>query len=107
MVSTVATSIQLRTKTAPRQVADASGHRRITFDGLDSPRRRGTVAIGLTVVFYAGYSSAALLMLRFLVDDPTPGQQTATIVVAGVLGGLARFTLLRAWVFNRRRPATA
>lgn len=58
-------------------------------------------------MFYAGYSSAALLMLQLLVNDPTPGQQTATIVAAAALGGLARFTLLRVWVFNREQHATA
>lgn len=88
-------------------VANTEFHRRITFNSLDSPRRRSTAAIGLTVVFYAGYSSAALLLLRLLVDDPTPGQQTATIVAAAAAGGMARFALLRAWVFNRRGPATA
>lgn len=81
-------------------VANTEFHRRVTFDGQNSRRGRRVTAISLTVVFYAGYSSAALLILYALVANPTAVQQALSIVSATVLGGIARFTLLRAWVFS-------
>jgi putative flippase GtrA len=83
-------------------VANTEFHRKVTFEAADSPKRRRAVAIALTVAFYASYSSMALLLLHMAVPSPTAVQQTATIIIAATLGGLARFALLRTWVFSAR-----
>lgn len=82
-------------------VANTEFHRTVTFRASPGSLSRRVVAVGLTVVFYASYSSAALLALQLVVDDPTAFQQTAAIIGAASLGGIARFTMLRTWVFHR------
>jgi putative flippase GtrA len=81
-------------------VANTEFHRRVTFHAPHSPRRRQAAAVGVTVMFYASYSSTALFLLHLLVDSPTAAQQTTAIVSATLLGGIARFALLRVWVFS-------
>lgn len=82
-------------------VANTEFHRKVTFGAFGGPLARRVVAVGLTVAFYATYSSAALVALQMVVDHPTAIEQTATIVGAACLGGIARFTMLRTWVFHR------
>lgn len=77
-------------------------NRRFTFGGSMVHRWRVRVQIGGTVLFYAFYSSAVLLLLGLLVEAPTPVEETAALAGASVLGGVARFLLLRYWVFGRR-----
>lgn len=75
-------------------------NRRFTFgDAPTSPWRSGVQNVG-TFVFYAGYSSAVLFLLTALVDDPTPMMEAVAVAAASVLGGTARFLLLRHWVFR-------
>lgn len=81
--------------------ANVEFHRHVTFRGKGSSPFRRVVAIAMTVVYDATYSTAGLLLLQVFVPDPTATQQTATIVVAAALGGLVRFMLLRSWVFTR------
>ncbi len=57
-------------------------NRRFTFGGAVAHRWRTNVQIGGTVLFYAVYSSAVLMLLGVLVDDPSPWLQS--------LGGGAR-----------------
>ena len=52
------------------------------------------------MVFYAVYSSAVLVLLGQIVDDPTALQESVAVGVASVLGGAARFVVLRNWVFD-------
>lgn len=75
-------------------------NRRFTFGGGAAHRWRANVQIGGTVLFYALYSSAVLLLLGAVVDAPTPLEETLAVVVASTLGGLGRFLLLRYWVFG-------
>jgi putative flippase GtrA len=75
-------------------------NRRFTFGGAAVHRWRARVQIGGTVLFYALYSSAVLLLLGLLVDAPTPVEETVALAAASVLGGLGRFLLLRYWVFG-------
>jgi putative flippase GtrA len=77
-------------------------NRRFTFGGGGVHRWRVRVQVGGTVLFYAFYSSAVLLLLALVVESPTVVQQTAAIAGASVLGGLGRFLLLRYWVFDDR-----
>ncbi|MFC5234742.1 GtrA family protein [Pseudonocardia zijingensis] len=75
-------------------------NRRFTFGASGAHRWRSRVQVGGTVLFYAFYSSAVLLLLGLVVDAPTPLEQTAVLVAASVLGGAARFLVMRYWVFG-------
>lgn len=76
-------------------------NRRFTFQGAASAHRwRTSVQNGGTVVFYAFYSSAVLISLALVVDDPSPWLQSVAVAAASVIGGAARFLLLRYWVFD-------
>lgn len=75
-------------------------NRRFTFSGAQGhPWRVHVQTVGM-VAFYAVYSSAVLLALHMAVDSPTPLLESATVAAASVLGGAARFLLLRFWVFD-------
>jgi len=80
--------------------ANVEFHHRVTFRSRRSERGRRLVAVVATVFYDATYSSSALLLLAAFVVDPTATQQTAVIVLAAVAGGIARFLLLRGWVFR-------
>lgn len=81
-------------------VANTEFHRLITFDNPQAPMAKRAVAIVLTVLFYASYTSSALFILHRLVADPTAAQQVAAIVMAAFIGGIARFVMLRSWAFR-------
>jgi putative flippase GtrA len=81
-------------------VASTEANRRFTFGGRAVARSRVYLQNAGTVVFYAFYSSAVLLVLGDLVDDPTALQETAAVAAASVVGGLVRFLVLRNWVFS-------
>ena len=59
-----------------------------------------------TVAFYAVYGSLVLLLLEQVVTDPTTLQESLA-VGASVVGELARFVLLRNWVFGGRDEGAA
>lgn len=86
-------------------IANTEFHRRITFGTDTRSVSRWIISIGLTVTYYATYSTGALFVLHMFVDHPTAAQQTATIVAAAIIGGIARFVLLRGWVFTRTPAA--
>ena len=75
-------------------------NRRFTFGGAAVRRFREGVQNTGTVLFYAFYSSAVLLLLGLVVDSPSPVQETLAVAAASVLGGLGRFLVLRYWVFG-------
>jgi putative flippase GtrA len=75
-------------------------NRRFTFGGTAVHPWRARVQVGGTVVFYAFYSSAVLLLLGLVVDAPTPAVETVVLAAASVLGGAVRFLVLRYWVFG-------
>lgn len=75
-------------------------NRRFTFGGGAVHPWRVRVQIGGTVLFYAFYSSAILLLLGLVVDAPTPVGEAVTLSAASVLGGACRFLVLRYWVFG-------
>ena len=77
-------------------------NRRFTFDSATVTHPwRALVQNSGTVVFYAFYSSAVLITLEMAIDDPSPWLQTLVIAAASVVGGAARFLVLRFWVFDR------
>jgi putative flippase GtrA len=76
-------------------------NRRFTFgSGPPAHPWRVYVQTGGTVVFYAFYSSAVLITLELIVDDPSPWLQTLVISAASALGGIGRYLVLRFWVFD-------
>ena len=81
-------------------VASTEANRRFTFRGVLTDRVREYLQNAATVAFYAVYSSAVLLLLDALVDDPTALHESVTVAAASVLGGVARFAVLRNWVFG-------
>lgn len=81
-------------------VVSTEANRRFTFEGVEVHRWRSYVQSGGTVAFYAFYSSAVLLLLDHVIDNPTAWEQTVAVAVASVLGGLGRFLVLRYWVFE-------
>jgi putative flippase GtrA len=74
-------------------------NRRFTFGGAAVHRWRNTVQNGGTVLFYAFYSSAVLLLLQLFVESPSPALESLVVAVASLLGGSVRFLVLRQWVF--------
>lgn len=66
-------------------------------------RWRAHVQNGGTVVFYAFYSSAVLLLVGAWISDPSPMTETVAVSLASIFGGLARFVVLRYWVFGDDR----
>ncbi|MCO1653902.1 GtrA family protein [Pseudonocardia humida] len=74
-------------------------NRRFTFGGAAVHRWRNAVQSGGTVLFYAFYSSAVLLLLGLFVDSPSPALESLTVAAASLLGGTVRFLVLRQWVF--------
>lgn len=82
-------------------------NRRFTFSGEQGHAWRAHVQTVGMVAFYAVYSSAVLLVLTVVVDDPTPLLESVTVAAASVLGGAGRFLLLRFWVFDDPEPEPA
>jgi putative flippase GtrA len=80
--------------------ASTEANRRFTFGGTAVHRWRARLQVGGTVAFYAFYSSAVLLLLGLVVAAPTPELETVVLAGASVLGGAARFLVLRYWVFG-------
>ncbi|HYH30868.1 MAG TPA: GtrA family protein [Pseudonocardia sp.] len=82
-------------------------HRRFTFPGGAAHPWRAQAQVGGTVLFYAFYSSAVLVLLELLVDAPSPAQESLAVAAASVLGGTGRFLLMRYWVFDGARTGHA
>jgi len=81
-------------------------NRRFTFAGASAHRWRVYVQDIGTVVFYAGYGTGVLLLVDELVPDATVLLETAAVTAASVLGGLLRFVILKAWVFDTGHERT-
>ncbi|QWF78260.1 GtrA family protein [Amycolatopsis sp. CA-230715] len=81
-------------------------HRRVTFADSESTANWRRVQSVLTFAFYAGYGSVVLTVLQALVVSPSANLEAVVLAVASTLGGLARFVLLRWWVFTRHTPRT-
>jgi putative flippase GtrA len=74
-------------------------NRRFTFGGAAVHRWRTAVQNTGTVLFYAFYSSAVLVLLGTVVQSPSPQLESLVVAAASVLGGSIRFLVLRYWVF--------
>jgi putative flippase GtrA len=74
-------------------------NRRFTFHAEQGYRWRTILQNVGTVVFYAFYGSAVLLLLHAVVESPTAVTESFAVAAASVLGGLARFSVMRLWEF--------
>ena len=74
-------------------------NRRFTFHAGHGHRWRTILQNVGTVVFYAFYGSAVLLLLHAVVESPTALMESAAVAAASVLGGVARFSVMRLWEF--------
>ena len=99
-------AINSRTTETVSTAVSTEANRRFTFGGGAVHRWRAHVQIGGTVLFYAFYSSAVLLLLGLVVDAPTPVTETVTLAAASVVGGFCRFLVLRCWVFGTSEAPT-
>jgi putative flippase GtrA len=79
-------------------------NRRFTFEAGNGHRWRTILQNVGTMVFYAFYGSAVLVLLQAVVDRPTALVESAAVASASVLGGLARFSVMRLWEFAPSAP---
>lgn len=83
-------------------IVSTEANRRLTFAHPDHPVRRMVIQGVLVFAFYFGYNSGTVWFLHRIVDDPTHQLEAVSLVAAACVGGAARFTLMRLWVFHRR-----
>jgi len=74
-------------------------NRRFTFHAKQGYRWRTILQNVGTMVFYAFYGSAVLLLLHAVVESPTALMESIAVASASVLGGIARFSVMRLWEF--------
>ena len=74
-------------------------NRRFTFHAEQGYRWRTILQNVGTMVFYAFYGSAVLLLLHAVVESPTALMESIAVASASVLGGVARFSVMRLWEF--------
>jgi putative flippase GtrA len=86
-------------------VVSTEANRRFTFDGAAADRSRAYLQNAGTVLACSFSSSTALVVVSRLVDDPTVLQESLAVAGAALLGGLARFVVLRSWVFGEQAAA--
>lgn len=85
-------------------IVDTAANRRLTFGlsgrpGAVRAQVEGLVVFGIGMVLTSG----SLLALDALVSHPAELLEMGVLIVANVLAGLLRFSLLRHWVFAPRR----
>jgi len=85
-------------------VANTSANRRFTF-GVTGARNALRDQLGGLVAFAIGLalSTGTLALVHAWNAHPSRGVELTALVVANALSTLARFVLLRAWVFHPRR----
>lgn len=79
-------------------------NRRFTFGHTGARRWAYYVQTVATVVFYAFYSTAVLLVLHLAVTETVPVEESVAVTAASVFGGGMRFAVLRRWVFRPPVP---
>lgn len=83
-------------------VFNTEANRRLRFLGSRAPT--GLVHLQGLLVFalYFAFTSGVLLVLHWIVARPSTALELAVLASSSLVGGLARFALLRGWVFKRR-----
>lgn len=86
-------------------LVSTEANRRLTFDRASGSRTSLTVHNLSVILFYCTYNSVALWVVHQLVSNPPARVESAAILIASIAGGVARFALLRGWVFRDRTGA--
>lgn len=79
---------------------NTEANRRLTFLGARATTGRVHARGLLVFALYYAFTSGALLLLDALVPDPGRALEVLVLVSASALGTVARFALLRRWVFG-------
>jgi putative flippase GtrA len=87
-------------------VANTEANRRITFGirgwaGAGRQQLQALVVFGLSLAL----SSGALALLGVMAPSAGRGAELVVLLAANALATVARFALLRTWVFGARRPS--
>lgn len=84
-------------------LANTEAHRWITFAGSGKPQLR--VHLQAAVPLLVSYLSTSLALTAVHALDAGPSRllEASALVAVTALGGLARFVVLRSWVFRRSR----
>jgi putative flippase GtrA len=87
-------------------VANTEANRRITFGirgwaGAGRQQLQALVVFGLSLAL----SSGALALLGLMAPAAGRGAELVVLLAANALATVARFALLRTWVFGARRPS--
>ncbi|MFI7120937.1 GtrA family protein [Amycolatopsis sp. NPDC049868] len=83
-------------------IGNTEFHRRVTFATRKSNAGKRHFQDLVTFAFYAVYGSIVIASLDAVISEPTALEQTGALLAASVVGGIARFAVLRWWVFARR-----
>jgi putative flippase GtrA len=86
-------------------VANTAANRRFTFGvrgggGAAVHQLQGLVVLGAGI----GVTSGSLVLLHAVAGPTHRGWEVAVLTVANLLVTVARFVLMRTWIFRRRRP---
>lgn len=80
-------------------------NRRVTFAEARTSCSSLVVQNLVVIAFYCSYNTMALWVLHQVVTAPSTRAESLALLVASSAGGVARFVLLRAWVFRGRGAA--
>jgi putative flippase GtrA len=78
---------------------NTEANRRLTFAGAGASRRRVHLQSLVVFALYSALTLGALLVLQAMVAHPSRLLEVAVLLAASAVGTVARFLLLRAWVF--------
>jgi glycosyltransferase involved in cell wall biosynthesis len=85
-------------------IANTAANRRLTFGVVGRGRLTGDHAGGLAALGVAlTITTTSLLLLHLAVPNAGRLMETMVLIAASAIATLARFLLLRAWIFQRRR----
>ncbi|WP_084336711.1 glycosyltransferase [Actinomadura oligospora] len=85
-------------------IGNTAANRRFTFGVTGSHRAvRHQVEGGLTFLLGLGLSTGGLALLHAVAANPSRWVEVAAMVAANAVATLARFLLMRAWIFHPRR----
>lgn len=82
---------------------NTEAHRLVTFTrAVKTPGRLHAEGLATFVLCYVYTSGSLLLLDAWLAGPPSRMLEVVALLVSSGLGGVARFLLLRSWVFVRR-----
>lgn len=84
-------------------LANTEAHRWITFPGSGKPQLRVHLQAAVPLIVSYLLTSLALAALHALDSGTSRLLEASALIAVTALGGLARFVVLRSWVFRPRR----